>query len=300
MSGTVAVQTTCYRPLTNGTISPIDGTFYLNKGSGSDSYCCFDSAEYLADGICYQSSHTGNSTGYYVALCSDPTYKDPSCSQSCGTPYQTPRDTILVLTLTVKYSKGDIVYSNNQWYCCGTDSDGNPACNSPTTETIPNLPSPNQLQADATATSTATSTSTSTSSSSATSTSPAGSIPSPSFVSDSVSSSGLSTGAKAGIGVGAGVAALAAIILFTFFYMRRSRRAHQQRDHLLEKTEPAHGITSGYSQHSAVPPAYADTGYRPQPKPQQPSELASPPIQHAPVEMGESAARNQGHAAELG
>lgn len=80
----VVNATTCYRPDVNGTIQSISSNYYTPETDTEFSPCCFSSAAYIEDNVCYQAVPATGSAGYYMALCTDPTYKDPSCPQACG------------------------------------------------------------------------------------------------------------------------------------------------------------------------------------------------------------------------
>lgn len=94
----VVVSTTCYRPDTNGTIEGISSNYYTPKTNTNYSPCCFSASVYIEDNVCYQADAAVGSAGYYMALCTDPTYKDPSCAQACGMiPHCSPMISILTI-----------------------------------------------------------------------------------------------------------------------------------------------------------------------------------------------------------
>lgn len=83
----IPVNTACYRQSANSTIASFDNSFYLGSGNTTTqhSQCCFSTARSVTGSICYQPNAGSGSTGYYLALCNDPTYSDESvCTKSCS------------------------------------------------------------------------------------------------------------------------------------------------------------------------------------------------------------------------
>lgn len=191
------------------------------------------------------------------------------------------------------YTKGDIVYVNNQWLCCGADSKGSPACSNPTTEVVNGIPNPNTLQAvlagvtvsssssAASATSIRTSTQSISSSSSTSTVGPSSNSSSSSSNQAATTSSGLSTGAKAGIGAGVGILVIIAF-LAAFFLLRRSNSRRHQRDHPFQSDEKVNDSTTApHKYHSEMDSAVLPVYHERDTKLQQsyPAELMSPPPQ---------------------
>ncbi|KAK3711890.1 hypothetical protein LTR37_009408 [Vermiconidia calcicola] len=71
--------------------------------------CCYGGDFCMEDGICHY-THSGvtNGTGYYMAGCTDPTWKDPACPKPCVSQYG-----------------ADVIYdrTNEEWRCCYSDED---------------------------------------------------------------------------------------------------------------------------------------------------------------------------------
>ncbi|KAF2193580.1 hypothetical protein K469DRAFT_712356 [Zopfia rhizophila CBS 207.26] len=167
--------------------------------------CCNADDTCLAHGIChYDTRSIEGGSGYYVAACTDPNYKDKNCRQLCTSQART-----------------DISYNSNlsRWQCCGADSDKNANCDNATNDGF-DVPAPTLLQTYWP-------------------TIRATSIPTPNPTSSPQQSSppGLSTSAAGGIGAGVAVGVLALVGLGIFFLLRR-RRQHDRERQLGNTTFP--------------------------------------------------------------
>ncbi|KAH8892392.1 hypothetical protein GQ53DRAFT_805912 [Thozetella sp. PMI_491] len=209
--------------------------------------CCFPGETCLEDGICQFAPTSAGLSGYRVAACTDPTYKDPICKEWCASVDPT-----------------DVVYGvhTNLWSCCAIDVDTTGAhCNNitsanqdfqaPAASNLASLfivPSGGFLYTSQGATSSSTSTrasQTSQASSTVASLSQSAtssSAPTSSSSASAEPSSGLSTGAAAGIGVGSGIAAILLVSVAVYLFRRSRRRAQQPP----VAPEPAYGEQPNY------------------------------------------------------
>lgn len=194
---------TCYRQLDGLIQSQSSGWVVCPKSYAG--LCCLNVDECLDEQICHNTKISGpGGSGYYIGLCTDPTYNSTSCSSRC-----------------TKYDWGDVTFNSSAglWACCGTDE----SCDNPTNETFL-AGSPQSLLAAASSQSSTTTASISVSSATVTATS------TPSPMVDHISS--LSEGAKAGIGVGVALAAVAIVALLAWVILLRKRLiSHGQARH---------------------------------------------------------------------
>ncbi|KAL8663712.1 MAG: hypothetical protein Q9202_003658 [Teloschistes flavicans] len=188
--------------------------------NGGDSACCAHGDVCMENSICHFTHTQANTSGYYVAGCTDASHSSPACSSRCYAPDSKPFR-----------ATSDIVFApaTNLWACCSAAG-----CGSPTDETF-QAPAPEDLKT------LSTTSASSTASSSTASTTGASSAPPVVTTTPSASSSttnvtqentapqnaprvsGLSGGAKAGIAVGAVIGGLALIALAVFLFRRRRR-----------------------------------------------------------------------------
>ncbi|TVY52901.1 hypothetical protein LCER1_G005901, partial [Lachnellula cervina] len=186
----------------------------ISPGSGYKA-CCAVGDTCLADGVC-QYTHAGptqgQTTGYYVGGCTDPSLQSANCNYHCSS-----------------FNFTDIVYNktSDRWHCCGS-TDGVIHCDNPETELF-DAPGPKHMGVGYYTVPSAVSTVAASTSSKGSTSNPSAPAAASAFataltVSKSSSSTGsLSTGAKAGIGIGAAVGGLAIIGLMVFFAMRHRR-----------------------------------------------------------------------------
>ncbi|KAM0800744.1 hypothetical protein BDR22DRAFT_850365 [Usnea florida] len=223
-------MTKCWA-LHNGTVITLSADDQQTCGSTTSGaqFCCYSGDTCLEDSICQYTHPLVGGSGYYIGLCTDPSFPEP-CSKSCSD-----------VQLT------DIVFtdpSTSLWACCyqyvGADRD----CSNPGNETF-YAPSPESLTAQAEPSPTTPSSETSSINSSITlSSTPSVSasvstststpltttptLPTSILASSTTTThsppSALSTGAKAGIGIAASTAGLG-ISLMLGFYLFRKRRA---------------------------------------------------------------------------
>ncbi|TVY16188.1 hypothetical protein LARI1_G006347 [Lachnellula arida] len=181
----------------------------ISLGSGYKP-CCAVNDTCLSDGVC-QYTHAGptqgQTTGYYVGGCTDPSLQSSNCNSHCSS-----------------FNFTDIVYNKttDRWHCCGS-TDGVIHCDEPEAELF-DAPGPVHMgdgyYTVPSAVSTAAVSTTYHKGSPAAATASTMAL----TVSKSASSSdSLSTGAKAGIGIGAAVGGLAIIGLIVFFALRHRR-----------------------------------------------------------------------------
>ncbi|TVY35975.1 hypothetical protein LSUB1_G005603 [Lachnellula subtilissima] len=215
-----SLDTSCWYETNNQIQSSQGGPCgVISPGTGYKT-CCAVNDTCLADGIC-QYTHAGptqgQTTGYYVGGCTDPSLNSPNCNTHCSS-----------------FNFTDIVYNKttDRWHCCGS-TDGIIHCDDPEPEEF-DAPGPVHLghgyyTVPSVVSTTAASISTHTHTSSTSDPSaPVGVSASASAsaisVSKSTSSAGtLSTGAKAGIGIGSAIGGLVIIGLMIFFAMRHRR-----------------------------------------------------------------------------
>lgn len=123
------------------------------------------------------------------------------------------------------------MYTDDKWYCCGADSEGNPKCSTPESEVVDGIPAPNVLQSFLSGTGSSTTSAASASNTASTTSNTA--TATPSSQAQSKSEEGVSNGAKAGIGAGVGILIAILIVALALFCMRRRRRRNQTgRQHL--------------------------------------------------------------------
>ncbi|MGI4816231.1 MAG: hypothetical protein ACRYGG_23255, partial [Janthinobacterium lividum] len=83
--------------------------------------CCMVGSKYLSHNICLSPTAPAGQTGYYMAGCTDPTFKNPACSPQCC--MYTPKPPLRPFPDTPSAAQlvPDIVYNPDakKWACCG-------------------------------------------------------------------------------------------------------------------------------------------------------------------------------------
>ncbi|WPG97802.1 Hypothetical protein R9X50_00058300 [Acrodontium crateriforme] len=231
LSPVVVAFEDCYTRVLGTIVNQKDGWISCtgtNTTDGGAQSCCQRGSECGPDGICYTPVSIDIPNGsWYIAGCTDGTYKDSVCRVDC-TNY---------LTTFIQWNT-----STNVWGCCGGDGcDANTIFNQtfsaispPNFQAAASSPLQTSSVASSSATSSASSSSTSslsgsTTSSVSTSSTTQSSLTTQTTTSGSVSaqssSSNLSGGAKAGIGIGVAIGALTVIGAGAFFFLRRHKHA---------------------------------------------------------------------------
>ena len=206
--------------------------------------CCGGIDICMTNNLCFHTYSGTGMSGYYVAGCTSGNSSDPSCSARCCT--SAVQSTYASNWLTIllhadSESRPDVVWNSTSslWQCCGTDSNNEVACESPTKDNF-NAPAPESLVAYftipnnfvATSTSivTLTSTSTSTHTTVASSSSPTSN--------STKSSAGVSAGAAAGIGIGCAIAGICFILILVTLW-RRHTDGQRKSQHVPEQKASA-------------------------------------------------------------
>ncbi|MCJ1327653.1 hypothetical protein MMC10_004324 [Thelotrema lepadinum] len=239
----MASFSTCYAKNSN-TVHTASNAFPCGNDTSIIQPCCADGHVCDVDSFCHFTGPSSQLSGFYLAGCTDPTFKDPKCTQQCSKPShpvvfceleQLYHQHKLTSDSIADVPSQDVVYNvtTGLWACCY--GSGSLDCEIPSNETfqgpsVDELLSPISSSSSSSTSVAAQSTSTSTSSGSpstsvATTTASQAAI---TTVASTSPSSGLSTGAIAGIAVGVFTAFAIFLAALAFFILakRKSKKSH--------------------------------------------------------------------------